>query len=119
MLDRQRYEHELSSLDRKMERIREAYLNEIDTLEDYKRNKQMLEKRRIDLQTLLDALSASSSAAPADYKEQFLSRIQSVIDIIESDAPNSLKAEALRGVVQKIVFYKDTNTLEFHYYLMI
>lgn len=119
VLDRQRYEHELSSLDRKMERIREAYLNEIDTLEDYKRNKQMLEKRRIDLQTLLDALSASSSAAPADYKEQFLSRIQSVLDIIESDAPNSLKAEALRGVVQKIVFYKDTNTLEFHYYLMI
>ena len=119
VLDRQRWEHELSSLDRKMERIREAYLNEIDTLEDYKRNKEMLEKRRIDLQKLLDNLAASSSAAPADYKEQFLSQIQSVLNIIESDAPNTLKAEALRGVVQKIVFYKDTNTLEFHYYLMI
>ena len=119
VLDQQRWEHELSSLDRKMERIREAYLNEIDTLEDYKRNKEMLEKRRIDLQKLLDNLAASSSAAPADYKEQFLSQIQSVLNIIESDAPNTLKAEALRGVVQKIVFYKDTNTLEFHYYLMI
>ena len=30
-----------------------------------------------------------------------------------------LKAEALRGIVRKIVFYKDTNTLEFHYYLMV
>lgn len=118
-LDRQRYEHELSSLDRKMERIREAYMNEVDTLEDYKRNKEMLEKRRIDLQALLDNLSASSADTPTDYKEQFLSRIQSVLDIIESDAPNNLKSEALRGVVQKIVFYKDTNTLEFHYYLMI
>ena len=79
----------------------------------------MLEKRRIDLQALLDNLSASSADTPTDYKEQFLSRIQSVLDIIESDAPNNLKSEALRGVVQKIVFYKDTNTLEFHYYLMI
>ena len=51
--------------------------------------------------------------------EQFLSRVQSVLDIIESDAPNDLKAEALRGIVSKIVFYKDTNTLEFHYYLMV
>ena len=31
-LDRQRYQRELTSLDRKLERIREAYMNEIDTL---------------------------------------------------------------------------------------
>ena len=54
-----------------------------------------------------------------DNAKQFLSRVQSVLDIIESDAPNDLKAEALRGIVRKIVFYKDTNTLEFHYYLMV
>ncbi len=117
-LDRQRYQRELASLDRKLERIREAYLNEIDTLEDYKRNKDMIEKHRADLEALLAEMTTAASG-PENYKEQFLSRVQSVLDIIESDAPNDLKAEALRGIVRKIVFYKDTNTLEFHYYLMV
>lgn len=117
-LDKQRYERELSSLDRKMERIREAYMNEIDSLEDYKRNKDMIEKRRSELTTLLDDLN-STECSPGNYKEQFLGHVQSVLDIIESDAPNELKATALRGIVRKIVFYKDTNTLEFHYYLMV
>ena len=93
-------------------------MNEIDTLEDYKRNKEMIEKRRADLEVLLSELTTAASG-PENYKERFLSRVQSVLDIIESDAPNDLKAEALRGIVRKIVFYKDTNTLEFHYYLMV
>ncbi len=118
-LDRQRYQRELASLDRKLERIKDAYLNEIDTLEDYKRNKDMIEKRRADLEALLSEMTTAASSSPENYKEQFLSRVQSVLDIIESDAPNDLKAEALRGIVRKIVFYKDTNTLEFHYYLMV
>lgn len=117
-LDCQRYQRELASLDRKLERIREAYMNEIDTLEDYKRNKEMIEKRRADLEALLADMTTAASG-PENYKEQFLNRVQSVLDIIESDAPNDLKAEALRGIVRKIVFYKDTNTLEFHYYLMV
>ena len=117
-LDCQRYQRELASLDRKLERIREAYMNEIDTLEDYKRNKEMIEKRRADLEALLADMTTAASG-PENYKEQFLNRVQSVLDIIESDAPNDLKAEALRGIVRKIVFYKDTNTLEFHYYIMV
>lgn len=79
----------------------------------------MIEKRRADLEALLSELTTAASSGPENYKEQFLSRVQSVLDIIESDAPNDLKAEALRGIVRKIVFYKDTNTLEFHYYLMV
>lgn len=78
----------------------------------------MIEKRRADLEVLLSELTTAASG-PENYKEQFLSRVQSVLDIIESDAPNDLKAEALRGIVREIVFYKDTNTLEFHYYLMV
>lgn len=45
------------------------------------------------------------------------SRISSVLDIIESDTPYEIKGEVLRSIVRKIVFYKNTQTLEFHYYL--
>ena len=78
----------------------------------------MIEKRRADLEALLSELTTAASG-PENYKEQFLSRVQSVRVSYTHLPPNDLKAEALRGIVRKIVFYKDTNTLEFHYYLMV
>lgn len=117
-MERQIYQNELQGLDRKEERIKDAYLNGIDTIEEYKRNREMIDNRRQELQTLLANLTGTS-LNPADYKEKFLSKVSSVLDIIESDAPYELKGEALRSIVQKIVFFKDTETLEFHYYIHI
>lgn len=118
-LDRQRYGHELRSLDRKLERVRAAYLNEIDSLEDYKRNKEMIEKRRAELQTALDGLKTAAAPSPEDYKKMFLEKVATVLSVIESDAPNPTKGEALRSIVRQIVFYKPSYTFECHYYLMI
>lgn len=117
-IERLMYQNELQGLSKKEERMKDAYLNGIDTIEEYKRNREMIDTRRKELQELIDNL-ASASLNPADYKEQFLSKVKSVLDIIESDAPYELKGEALRSIVQKIVFYKDTETLEFHYYIHI
>lgn len=119
-LDQQRYQRELLSLDKKLNRCREAYINEVDTLEDYKRNKAMIEKRRGDLLALLDGLT-TAAAKPnlEDYKEQFLRQVQSVLEVLEDDVPNNLKAEALRSIIRDIVFYKSEDSFEFHYYLMI
>lgn len=113
------YEKELSGLDRKAVRIREAYMNEVDSLEDYKRNKEMLQKRREELLSMIEALSSAASVPPEDYQDQFLSRVRSVLDIIQSDAPSELKASSLREIVSRIVFHKETETLEFHYFLML
>lgn len=117
-IERQMYQNELQGLSRKEERIKDAYMNGIDTMDEYKRNREMINNRRLELEELLSNLD-SPSHNPADYKEEFLAKIKSVLDIIESDAPYELKGEALRSVVQKIVIHKDTNTLEFHYFLLI
>ena len=71
--------------------------------------------------TPLNQVAAISSPEPKpeEYREQFLSKISSVIEVIESDAPNELKGEALRSIVHHITFTKDTNTLEFHYFLFV
>lgn len=117
-LERRVFESELAGLDTKEKRIKDAYVSGIDTLEEYKANRDIISKRRKELELKLKELE-ESAISPGDYKEQFLTAISSVIEVIESDAPYELKAEALRSVVQKIVFYKETDTLEFHYYLMI
>lgn len=117
-VERTIYQNELNGLDTKLKRCKEAYLNEVDTLEEYKKNRELLNQRKAELEKLIANLSASS-ADPADYKEQFLTQVKSVIEVIESDAPYELKGEALRTIVQKIVFYKTDNTLEFHYHLTL
>ena len=117
-LDLAMYENELKLLENKYKRIREAYLNEIDTLDEYKSNKAILDQRMAELETLIANLSVPSSS-PEDYREQFLASVRSVISVIESDAPYELKGEALRSICSKIVFTKEALTLEFFYHLIV
>lgn len=112
------YENKLKGLDAKLKRVKEAYMNGVDTLEEYKMNREILNQRKIELEKLIADISVISDD-PADYKEQFLDRVQLVIGVIESDAPYELKGEALRSIIQRIVFYKVNNTLEFHYQLTL
>ena len=116
--ERMIYETELKDIDNKEKRIREAYMAGVDSLEEYKANKVILDKRKNELTALLDKLKKDAPSSEA-YQEQFLSTVSSVIDILESDADYCTKGEALRGIIQKIVFYKETQTLEFHYFLSI
>ena len=117
-LDRQIYENELNGLTKKEERVKEAYVNGIDTIEEYRHNREMIDNRRREIELLLSNLT-TVSLNPADYKDQFLAKVRSVLEVIESDAPYELKGEALRDIVQKIVLHKETDTLEFHYYVSI
>lgn len=116
-LERRILESELFGLDTKEKRIKDAYVNGIDSLEEYKINRDIICKRREELQEKLQELQ-ELTVRPEDYKEQFLTAVGSVVQVIESDAPYELKGEALRSVVQKIVLHKESDTLEFHYYLM-
>lgn len=117
-LERRILETELAGLDIKEKRIKDAYVTGIDTLEEYKANRDIISNRRQELVSKIQELT-EMEASPGDYKEQFLSKIGSVLEMIESDAPYELKGEALRSVVEKIVLHKETDTLEFHYYLLV
>lgn len=116
--ERRIYEAELRGIDTKEKRIRNAYMAEADTLEEYKANKEMLDRRRAELNERLEELQ-ENTPTPETYKRQFLGTVNSVLDILASDADYCTKGEALRGIVQKIVFDKDSQTLEFHYFLSI
>lgn len=116
--ERMIYEAELHDIVNKERRVKEAYMAGVDSLDEYKANKAILDNRRNELRDLLDGLE-KATPSPEDYQEQFLKTVHSVIDILESDADNCIKGEALRGIIEKIVFYKETQTLEFHYFLRI
>lgn len=117
-LDRSIYENELKSLDMKYKRIRDAYINEIDTLEEYKMNRSILDRRKAELEELISKLSLPNQN-PDTYRQAFLSNIKNVISVIEGDSPYELKGEALRSVCSKIIFNKDSKKLEFFYRLIV
>jgi site-specific DNA recombinase len=112
------YKNELKQLDTKYKRIKDAYINEIDSLEEYKLNRQALDQRKKELLSLIDEIECPP-ASPEAHRARFIEQVQSVIALLESDAEYELKGEALRSICDKIIFYKDTKTLEFYYRLII
>lgn len=116
--ERMIYEAELKDIANKEKRIKEAYMAGVDSLGEYKANKSILDKRRNELEGLLNEMK-KEDLSPESYHQQFLGTVASVIDILESDADYCVKGEALRSIIQKIVYFKSSNTLEFHYYLTI
>ena len=106
----------LSRLAGKERRIREAYRDGIDTLEEYKENKEILSKERSSLEAELSALEAPPAAADEEVvKKQMLSRIHDTYDVLQSDADVMMKNELLRNVVEKIVYDKRDGSLKVHY----
>lgn len=100
--------------EKKLERIREAYMAGIDTLDEYKMN-----KRRI--QEHIDELKASAPPAPMtneQIKEIISGRIKSGLEILENDeSSETLKNITLRSTVDKIIYFKPKGIVEIFYKL--
>lgn len=105
----------LSRIDMKEQRARDAYMNGIDTLEEYKHNKDVLKKERSRLEEKL-RLSEQNQIAPEEQKRLMLERIKNVCGILQSDADAVEKNEALKSIIEKMIYDKDTDTLEIYYH---
>ena len=109
---------QLQRLDMKEQRIKDAYMNGIDTMEEYKENKELLLRERKDLEEKIAACSTpkeSDDSIDTAMKE----RIRNVYDIISSSQfSDQEKNEALRSVVEKIVYDRETDTAEIYYFYL-
>lgn len=109
---------ELSVLDNRITKAKKrlsnakaAYLDGIDTLEEYKSNKTTIEE---EIQTLEEKKSdlLAKQETPFD-KAAFSSRLLSVLDILQSDNySKDEKQEAARSVIEKIVYYRESRKIK-------
>ena len=96
---------QLSKLEDKEARIKQAYRDGIDTLEEYKENKQLLKDERAALEKQLEAFNNTSST---DSNAAMLKSISTVYDIIKDTSNNTLtRANAIRSVVDHMVYDKE------------
>lgn len=108
-------QEQLKSVENKMNRIKEAYRNGIDTLEEYQDNKRLIQKERDGLLEQLEQLKPK--LAPENHDSEMLERVHSVYDILSSpDYDDAKKNALLKSIVEKIVYDKTTDTLKVYYY---
>ena len=112
-LEIERLQKELSKLEIREKRIREAYESEIDTLEEYKTNKDRLTASRLKLNSQIENLLHDQEKPEIDT-EKVLREIKSVNDILKNpDVEYEEKGLLIRSVVDQIVYDKEEGKMYF------
>ena len=95
----------------KLQKAKKAYLEEIDTLEEYRANKQYIEKEIHALQGRCDALRAANNVT---FDEQaFSAKIRSTLAILQSENYTmDEKRKAFSSIIEKIIFHKNEDSIE-------
>ncbi len=108
-------QEQLKEIDKKEERIKLAYIDGIDTLDEYKKNKSMIEKQR---KQITKNLSVKKTEQPEENSTSILDNISAVIQILESDSDTSKKGEAIRSICKNIEYDKDNDTISFNLFMI-
>lgn len=109
---------QIKKIDVKLQRIKEAYMNGIDTMEEYKENKQAVQEEKENLENQLSEIKEEKSNSKDDDEDMLL-RVKNVYDILSSDSVDATtKNDVLRSVVEKIIYEKDKDLLKVYYYYM-
>lgn len=104
---------EIDKLSMREVRIRDAYEAGIDTLEEYRSNKERLSSDRLELAAALSQLLQEEQTKVPD-KEEVLKEIRSIADILKNpDVSYEEKGTLIRSVVEQIVYDKESGKMSF------
>lgn len=107
----------LHKLDLKEVRFRNSYAAGIDTLAEYKENKQNIKFEREKLETKrLNMTSQKNSSAL--NKKKILGNIESTYNVLTSENNFVEKGNAIRSIVEKVVYDKETYSFQFYFYII-
>ena len=111
-------EDQIKKIDVKLQRIKEAYMNGIDTMEEYKENKRIVQGEKDCLEKQLSELKEEKISTKNEDNDMLM-RVKNVYDILSSDSVDATtKNEVLRSVVEKIVYDREEDELKVYYYHM-
>ncbi|MBP9574040.1 MAG: hypothetical protein KBE49_04260, partial [Agathobacter sp.] len=109
---------ELDQIAVKEARVKLAYENGIDTLEEYGANKKRLAEERQSLQKELDRVLTPAAPPETISKEDFRKEIKNINDILKNpEEPAEKKGLLLRSIVDRIVYEKASGTMYFDFFV--
>lgn len=99
----------LKILEKKLERIKESYINGIDTIEEYKTNKEKI-------QIQIDSTNSMLEKLKEPKKDIVYQKCEQAYKILsDNTSEKELKSEISHALFEKITYYKDSNTLSITY----
>lgn len=99
--------------ERKLDRIREAFEAGIDTLDEYRKNKQRITEK---ITALRDQLAESESDTQPASADAFIGRIESSLKTLTDPGSSAIiKNLTLRSFIDQIVFMKPSGRIEIVY----
>ena len=104
--------NQLKALPGRLKRAKEAYLAEIDSLEEYKHNKAKLEQRQ---KELISKIEKQMNNQPKITESEFIGKVRNVLDILNSDCDMKNKQNAVRSIIEKIIYDKPNASIEVYY----
>jgi DNA invertase Pin-like site-specific DNA recombinase len=106
------YDKLIAIEERKLERAKEAYLAEIDSIEQYKHNKQTIDERIASLKEKRD------HETPVEINiDTYTEKVTGILDFIKrDDVTPQAKNEALRTIIEKAVYDKPNNNLAIYFH---
>ena len=100
--------------EQKLIRIREAFETGIDTLDEYRQNKQRIADR---IAALQEQLAASSNPQPVDT-DAFIGKVKtSIATLADPSASEIIKNLILHTIIEQIIFMKPSGRIEIVYHL--
>lgn len=105
----------LSRLEEREKRAKDAYLNGIDSLEEYKEMRMQIQSERNRVQSELDELNSATAASTSDNDMLMIQNVQAALDVLTDDtADYEKKGLALRGICDKIIYDRKNTSFDFH-----
>ena len=106
------YDKLIAVEERRLERAKEAYLAEIDTIEQYAKNKTDITARINDLRAKRD----KETVTEIDV-DVFAEKVLGIIEFVErEDVSATEKNEALRTIIEKVVYEKANENLAIYFH---
>ena len=107
------YDKLIALEERRLQRAKEAYLAEIDTIEQYKKNKEEITAKISELNEKKNGTEPTKIIDTAVYA----TKVSEVLEIIKrEDVTPQGKNEALRALIEKVVFEKAKGNLAIYFH---
>jgi DNA invertase Pin-like site-specific DNA recombinase len=103
---------QLGALDGRLLRNKDAYLAGIDTMEEYRRNKETIGCQREELEA---EIARFENIQPTIAKAGFTGKVKNVVEILSADCEMKIKQTAIRTIVDRIVYDKPNASIEVYY----
>jgi hypothetical protein len=106
--ERESLNKQLEKLNKKLLKAKEAYLNEVDTIEEYKENKKAINS---EIEKVNDKIKSLSNSV--DHTKELQQKCISAIGYVQDDSiPISDKNKLLKSFIDCVIFDKEADTLE-------